>query len=275
MSYEVEKIDNIKLLIPDKFIVFNEKLLESIKSYGVISPVVIAKGVLCDGHKRILACKELGIKNIPVVLVEGEPVELLFELNDREFNINQVAILTKDLTDNQIVNLCKKVGFSSSPQMLFAIKYLASLLDKSPELYGHQLPANIWRELGHLGENIDKYAYDLLMMHGTVSEKRNIAVYLHQAQRRGELPDSIKAEKATDIFPLLQKTAQPRQSEAYEKFEKAIENINLPNNASLKIDPTFSQPGVTLTLSIIRSELEKIEETKKAIQKLFKEVPEL
>ena len=58
-------------------------------------------------------------------------------------------------------------------------------------------------------------------------------------------------------------------------FEKAIENINLPNNPSLKIDPTFSQPGVTVTLSLIRSELEKIEETKKAIQKLFNEVPEL
>ncbi len=275
MFYGIKNINEIELLISENYIELPEKLLNSIKVYGIISPIVLAKDMVCDGHKRILACKKLGIKEIPVIVVDGDPVDLLFELNDREFNINQIAILTKGLTDNQILNLCKKVGFSSSPQMVFAIKYLSSLLEEAPELYEHQLPANIWRELGHLGVNIDKYAYDLLMMRGTVSEKRNIAVFLHQAQRRGELPDSIKAEKAEDIFPLLQKTAQPRKTEAYEKFEKAIENINLPNNASLKIDPTFSQPGVTVTLSLIRSELEKIEETKKAIQKLFNEVPEL
>ncbi len=275
MSYEVLKVDDLKLLISEQYIDLKDSLLESIKNYGVITPIIVAKGVVCDGHKRLIASKKLGIKEIPAVITDGEPVELLFELNDREFNINQISLLIRGLKDNQIANLCKKVGFSNSPQMVYSIKYLSNLLERYPELYEYQLPANIWRELGHLDENLDKYAVDLLKMHGTVSEKRNIAVYLRQAQRRGELPDSIRAEKAEDVFPLLQKTAQPRQTKAYEKFEKAIENIDLPNNASVRIDPTFSQPGVTLTLSVIRSELEKIEQTKKAIQKLFDEVPEL
>ena len=275
MSYEILKINDLKLLIPEEYVESKDKLLDSIKSYGIITPIVVAKGIVCDGHKRVAACKKLGIEEIPVVTADGEPVDLLFELNDREFNINQIALLIKGLSDKQIADLCKKVGYSNSPQMVFAIKYLSDLLEKTPELYEYQLPANIWRELGHLGDSLDKYAYDLLKMHGTVSEKRNIAVFLHQAQRRGELPDSIKAEKAEDVFPMLKKTAQPRQTDAYEKFEKAIGKIDLPNNATLKIDPTFEQPGVTVTLSLIRSELEKIEQTKCAIQKLFDEVPEL
>ena len=159
--------------------------------------------------------------------------------------------------------------------MVFAVKYLSGLLEKAPELYSYELPSNIWRELGHLGEDIDKYAKDLLEMQGTVSEKRNISSFLRQAQRKGELPDSIKAEKACEIIPLLQKTAQPRRTQAFDKFEKAVESIEFPTSMSVKIDPTFAQPGVTINMYLKRSELDKLELAKAALEKLFEEVSEL
>ena len=268
-------INEFKLLIPKEFISLNEDLIQSIKSRGIIVPVVISDGFVCDGHKRILACEKLGINRLPVVFAEGNPAELLFELNDREMRVNEIALLCKDLSDKQIADICKKANLSNSPQMVHAVKYLSSLLEKAPELFSYDMPANIWRELGHLGDDIAKYACDLLKMQGTVSEKRNIAAFLRQAQRRGELPDSIKAEKTAEILPLLQKTAQPRRTQAYEKYERALENIVLPGSASLKIDPTFAQPGVNLNISLKRSELYKLEDAKKALEKLFKEVPEL
>ena len=268
-------INDFKFLIPNEFIQVKEDLIHSIKTRGIITPIVVAEGFVCDGHKRIEACRKLGINRLPVVYAEGKPVELLFELNDREFNINELALLCKNLSDKEIANVCKKAGFSNSPQMVFAVKYLSGLLEKAPELYSYDMPANIWRELGHLGEDLDKYARDLLVMQGTVGEKRNIAAFLRQAQRRGELPESIKAEKTAEILPLLQKTAQPRRTQAYEKYEKALENIIWPSSAVVKIDPTFAQPGVNLNISIKRSELYKLEDAKTALEKLFKEVPEL
>ena len=268
-------INEFKLLFPEKYIRINEELIESIKFRGVIAPVVIAEGFVCDGHKRISACKKLGINRLPAVIADGNPAELHFELNDREFSLNELAILSKTLSDKQISNICKKAGFSNSPQMVFAVKYLSNLLEKAPELYSCEMPANIWRELGHLDENLDRYARDLLEMQGTVSEKRNIASFLRQAQRRGELPQSIKAEKASEILPLLQKTAQPRRAEAYDKYEKALERINLPSGTTIRIDPTFAQPGVCLNMSISRSEINKLDKTKESLKMLFEEVPEL
>jgi hypothetical protein len=39
--------------------------------------------------------------------------------------------------------------------MVLAVKLLSGLLENAPELYSYDMPANIWRELGHLGEDID------------------------------------------------------------------------------------------------------------------------
>ena len=268
-------INELKFVFPIDSFNYEETLLENIRARGIIVPVVIADGFVCDGHKRVLICKKLGIDKIPVVETDGNPIELFFELNDREFGINQIALFSKNLSDKQIANICKKANLSNSPQMVFAVKYLSGLLEKAPELYSYEMPANIWRELGHLGEDMAKYACDLLKMQGTVGEKRNIAAFLRQAQRRGELPESIKAEKAAEILPLLQKTAQPRRTQAYDKFEKAVESIEFPGSMNIKIDPTFAQPGVTINLSLSRSELNKLDDAKKALEKLFEEVPEL
>ena len=267
------EISGLNLLIPEKFISYKEELEVSIKNLGIISPIVVANGIVCDGHRRVAACLKLGINDIPVIEIKGDPVELLFELNDREFDINTVAVLTKNLSDKQIAKACKKAGFSDSPQMVFAVKY--QLLENDADAFNYQMPANIWRELGHLGDSISKYASDLLKMSGTVGEKRNIAAFLRQAQRRGELPESIKAENAAEILPLLQKTAQPRRTEAYEKYEKAVAAIEFPNGVSLKIDPTFAQPGVVVTVPVMANDLEKLDRTKQSLVELFKAVPEL
>ena len=275
MTYLRTNITEIKSLLEDKYIDYDVKLEESIRNYGVLCPVVLTNAILCDGHKRYKIAKKLGLTQIPSIITNGEPIDLFFELNNREFNINQIALLTKALDDKQLSNVLKKIGYSNSPQMVFAMKYLSNLLEKNPDLYNNQLPANIWRELGHLGENLDKYALDLLNMQGTVSEKRNIAIFLRQAFRRNELPDSIKANKAEEVIPLLQKTAQPRRTQSLDKYEKALTKINFPKSTNLKIDSTFSQPGINISLNITRTELDKLDKTKEALKQLFNEVPEL
>lgn len=48
---------------------------ESVRKYGVMSPVIIVNGLAIDGNNRIEAARELGIM-IPVVRIEGT-VELV------------------------------------------------------------------------------------------------------------------------------------------------------------------------------------------------------
>lgn len=53
---------------------FNE-MVESIKHFGVIVPIVVRKKKLkfevLSGHNRVKACKELGLKEIPAIVKEG------------------------------------------------------------------------------------------------------------------------------------------------------------------------------------------------------------
>lgn len=268
-------ITQLQPLIPFETITPSQNLLDSISRYGVLSPVMVVGDVICDGHRRVAACLKLGINEIPVLKINGNPVELFFELNNREFDVNQVSLLTSGLSDKEISLICDKVGFSDSPQMVAAIKYLSQLLKNKPELLDYQLPANIWRELGHLGDSISLYAEDLMRLPGTVGEKRNIAAFLRQAKRRNELPTSIKADNASKLLPILQKTAQPRRTEAFEKYEKALSDVDFPSGVSIKIDPTFAQPGVSITANIKRNELDKLEKTVNSLESLFKAVPEL
>ncbi len=268
-------ITQLQPLIPFETITPSQNLLDSISKYGILTPVMVVDGVICDGHRRVAACLKLGINEITVIELNGNPVELFFELNNREFDVNQVSLLTSGLSDKEIALICNKVGYSDSPQMVAAIKYLSRLLKTKPQLLDCQLPANIWRELGHLGESIALYAEDLMLLAGTVGEKRNIAAFLRQAKRRNELPASIKAENASKLLPVLQKTAQPRRTEAFEKYEKALGDVGFPSGVSIKIDPAFVQPGVSIIANIKRNELDKLEKTANALESLFKAVPEL
>ena len=271
----MKNISELKPIFDSNFITFDEQLCKSIKRFGILSPIIVSDNVICDGHKRYKACMQLGIESVPVTEIFGSPVELFIELNNRDFDVNTVAMLARNLDDKKVAEVCRKVGFSDSPQMVSAIRILSEILETKPYLVNNKLPSNIWRELGHLGNSMKKYAEALLTMEGTVSEKRNIASCLRQAQRRNELPDSIKAEKASDILPLLQKTAQPRRTYAFDKYEKAVAQINFPSGVVLKIDPTFAQSGIVVTLPIQANDLEKLDKTKEALKVLFKAVPEL
>lgn len=72
---------NTELLVPFKDHPFKlrdgeekEQLLESIKTQGTIEPLIVrpsfsaGKYEIISGHRRMEACKELGIKNVPVIV---------------------------------------------------------------------------------------------------------------------------------------------------------------------------------------------------------------
>lgn len=90
------KIDNINidLLIPFENHPFRyrdgleqKELLESIKTNGLLEPLIVrpfseGKYEIISGHRRVNACKELGIKTVPVIIKEMNKDEAVIAMVD-------------------------------------------------------------------------------------------------------------------------------------------------------------------------------------------------
>lgn len=81
-----------------------EALAESIKAFGFVSPIIINRdGVLLAGHARLEAAKLLGLKTVPVVILEHlSPIEeKAYRLADNRLSENSTwddALLKNELT---------------------------------------------------------------------------------------------------------------------------------------------------------------------------------
>lgn len=82
-----------------------KNVMQSIKEYGIVQPLVCDKdNILIIGHCRLLACKRLGIKEVPVVrmeeLTEEEANKLRLldnKLNESEWDFELLAEQVPDL----------------------------------------------------------------------------------------------------------------------------------------------------------------------------------
>ncbi|MDD3146772.1 MAG: ParB/Srx family N-terminal domain-containing protein [Candidatus Riflebacteria bacterium] len=268
--------EQISLLLPETLTELPDAVRQSIARHGVLVPPVVCNGILCDGHRRLIACKEVGKTSILCLETAGVAGLLFAELNShRELSACEAAAVFKKLTPADQSAFLSQAGLSESPQMRLALDFIAEKILTSPELLSHSMPVNVWRELAHLGDAINRFARPLLTLSGTAAEKRNIAALLRQAQRRNELPEVLPGNTAAEVIAGMQKIAQPRRSTALEKFQLELARADLPAGAALKIDPTFSQPGIHISLQITRNHIERIDQTRKAVESIFAAVPEL
>ena len=100
------KILNIELLVPFENHPFKsrdgieqQELTESIKEYGLLEPVIVrpssvGKYEIISGHRRIEACKELGITAVPVTIKELTKDEAVVQMVDS--NIHREHILPSE-----------------------------------------------------------------------------------------------------------------------------------------------------------------------------------
>ena len=254
----------------------DELLQRSVAETGVLQPLVVCNNILCDGHRRLVALRSLGISTAPCIEVSGSPALLFVQLNShRELTAFELAAAFATVETEKISAFFSCARAAESPQLQVALRFIAEHILGRHELDAAQLPLNIWRELGHLGGDIGRFAAALLQLPGTVSEKRNIAAFLRQTQRKGALPDKLPGATAAEVLANLQQLAQPRRSGALEKFAGALEQNPMPAGISLKIDQTFSQPGVQLTANLTRRSCERLMQAKTAVEAIFAAVEEL
>lgn len=254
----------------------DDGLVRSINENGVLQPLVLCQNILCDGHRRLVALKQSRLSNAPCVEVEGIPAFLFAQLNShRELNAAELAAAYANCQPEEQTEFLKLARCTDSPQLRQALSFISTEILDQNELVTLQLPINIWRELGHLGEEMKRFARDLLIMPGTVSEKRNIAMFLRQTQRKGILPDHLPADNAAETLARLQQLAQPRRTSALAKFADALKQNPLPPGFNIRIDETFSKQGMQLTCNLTRRHKERLSEAQMAVDAIFAAVDEL
>ena len=269
-------INELQFLLPESLAKPSNGLIASISTNGLLVPPVVVDGVVCDGHRRIAACRLAGQKTVTCLSSKGSPGVLFAELNSqRELSAFEASAIFARLDVDDQVAFLKHTGLSESPHMKIALAFIAAEILPHPELLDLSLSMTVWRELGHLGNDMSRFAVPLLQLPGTAAEKRNIAGLLRQAQRRNELPEKLPGNSAAEVLTSMQKIAQPRRTEALAHFEAAVANASLPPTAQLRIDPTFSQPGVQLTINLTRNHLDRLDQAKAAVNEIFTAVPEL
>lgn len=269
-------ISQLVRLLPEALCTPSDALQASVARHGVLAAPVVCDGILCDGHRRLSAARKAGITSLMCREITGNPGLLFAELNsNRELTPYEAAAVYANLDSASQKAFLEQTGLSESPQMGFALNYIARQILCQPDLLTYSLPINVWRELGHLGEAIRRFAIPLLTLPGTAAEKRNIAALLRQAMRRNELPSSLTGQCAAEVIDNLQKIAQPRRSAALEKFQEAIASSGLPPATSLKIDQTFAMPGIHLSMQITRQHTSRLDQARIAIESIFSAVEEL
>ena len=86
-----------------------EAFLESIKSSGIIEPIVVNKNmVIVSGHQRVRAAKELGIETILADIHEYDDEEDVF-LNMLLSNLNRVKEIPSLIRRCEIISEIEKI----------------------------------------------------------------------------------------------------------------------------------------------------------------------
>lgn len=114
---------NTELLVPFKDHPFQlrdgeekEQLLESIKTQGTIEPLIVrpsfpaGKYEIINGHRRMEACKELGIKNVPVIVRDLTDEQAAIAMADANLHRENILPSEKAFAYKMKLEAVKKQG---------------------------------------------------------------------------------------------------------------------------------------------------------------------
>lgn len=122
-----EKIENIQidLLVPFENHPFHERngieqaeLLESIKTNGLLEPLIVrpfsdGKYEIISGHRRVNACKELGIQTVPAIVKEMNKDEAVIAMVDANLQREHLLFSEKAFAYKMKLEAMKHQGKTS------------------------------------------------------------------------------------------------------------------------------------------------------------------
>lgn len=268
------KTVELKTLIPIEYIRHSPELEQSIKKLGMITPLVICNGFVSDGHKRLSVALKNRTEALNVIELDNNPSEIYAALNSlRGINVLELAAVINN-PDTDSYGFLKQLMVNPSPSLHRALEYIGKHMDALMS-YSTCLPINIWRDLGALEKDIEKFAIFLHEIKGTVSQKRKVAQMLKLIYKRDKLNWVVLTNDIDSLCNQLEKLAYPRKTRTKQQFEKALNNNPLPHYANVTVDNNFEKPGFNLAFPVQRHQLDRFDELKNSVKSLFESVNEL
>lgn len=144
----VVPIENLKVIEiqrkPSQFHV--RRLAESMRKIGFTTPVIVVKGenenlyTIIDGQHRLLAAKEVGIKEVPCIVIPEKYAHDLMELNiEKQMSLREKAYVALNVYRMYLEE--EKTINEDDPRILDSIEFpyyitLGMAYEKNPKLFG-------------------------------------------------------------------------------------------------------------------------------------------
>lgn len=261
------------------------KLKCSIKVIGIIEPVHLrhtsdGSYQVITGYRRILACQELNRQTVPALVFEHNDLSpmqaFLHNLHDNIFSrrlnvIEKAMALSKlhkmfNVSEDDLVNTyLPMMDEPKSYKLLHQILSIDNIIDSVKEhIVKTDICANnaariaefspstqqaLHNVLKHVRPNTNKLN-ELLTMIREISARDGISVedVLHRYELLTIVADPTVAapEKITALRQTLRGIKLPELTKKQSEFSRLLQQIELPDNASLKIDPYFEDPNFKL-----------------------------
>uniref|UniRef100_A0A7V4N344 ParB-like N-terminal domain-containing protein n=1 Tax=Thermodesulfobacterium geofontis TaxID=1295609 RepID=A0A7V4N344_9BACT len=308
LKYTIVSIENIDL--QDRTYLFSypkrgEFLKNSIKSVGLLQPPILflEKGypkfkIVC-GEGRIIACKELGIQEIPAFIGENYSSKELFLLSlesnlFRTLNIVEKAeVVGKALnffSIEEVINLLPKLSLNPSYYWIEYLQAIYSLEDPIKTLIVEErLNPKVAVELADLSsKEKEEYLEFLKKLNLSFSEQKEVLEKLLDYKKRKDLPsllpeklkEALKEEdfnkRKIEFFRILKELYYSFYFHKWKKVSSLIEKFR-KKDIYLSFSPYFEKKEIEIQFKNISFEdfqkkLEFIEKNKEEIKKIWEDL---
>ena len=189
-----------------------EELKKSITTSGVIQPIIIREEekqyILVAGERRLRAAKMAGLRTVPAIITDNDPIEISLIENIQRENLNpleeanayQKMIEVHKYTQKKLSDVLGK-GRSTITETLSLLK----------------LPEEIKKECRRA--DISKRALiEIVKIKSSNKQKKEFAKLINKESNSNDLRDKVRVSSKTKVDKILNKS---------ESFRKWIEKINI------------------------------------------------
>ncbi len=168
-----------------------DKLMRSIKEFGFNTPIVVnSDGVVITGHARLKACRKLGYKEVPCVVVD---------LTDEQAKKYRIA-------DNKIAELSEW----DEQQLYKELQEIGSAIDLEDIGFSDD---EIQSVLGAMSAELERV---------DIATVTPVAAVVEPVQSVSEAPISTPTSTATHEIPVRETVSQPQNETAYIPEERSV-----------------------------------------------------
>jgi ParB family chromosome partitioning protein len=277
-----------------------ETMSRSIREAGLVNPPLVRPGgerfVLVSGWKRVMACRETGLREIPALLTEEKNDLRLFlavlheNLANRSYTLTEKAVILEKLLSFGVKRK-KVIGefmpLLALPATSLFLRHLLTLSRAHPKVKRYfqekDRPLPIWESLLCFSDSERLRLLPVIAPLGQ-NKAKELLDNLWEVSRRDGLPlrrllddkdirAALRAErlspvqKAERVRRLAARRRYPRLSAQQDSFFSALRKMSWPSEITVQPSPYFEDENVTVafrfkTPAEFRERLLKLERLK-------------